>query len=127
MATSCEGNTYPSPSAGVGITLHEDVLTRSTGRPNAVDGSLVELRNEGVVHIVILIVGVKDDLAVTRESRSNGLPVRPKTGRVGDHISIIAPEVLRVDDGVCTLACDVADDLWVRVSSKFGSLDLWGY
>lgn len=69
-------------------------MTRSTGRPNAVDGSLVELRNEGVVHIVILIVGVKDDLAVTREARSNGLPVRPKTARVGDHISVIAPEVL---------------------------------
>lgn len=112
------GGTYPSPSAGVGISFHKDVLARGTGRPNTVDGSLVELRNKGVVHIVVLIVGVKDDLAVALESGGNGLPVRLETVRVANHVAVVAPEVLRVDDGVCAFARDVADDLWVRVSSR---------
>lgn len=109
-----KGITYPSPSTGVGISLHKDVLARGTSRPDAVDGSLVELCNEGVVHVMVLIVGVEDNLAVTREPGGNGLPVRLETVGVGDHVSIVTPKVLRVDDSVCAFACDVADDLWAH-------------
>lgn len=58
------GNTYPSPSAAVGVFLDKDALACGTSRPDAVDGGLVELRNETVVHVMVLIVGVEDDRAV---------------------------------------------------------------
>lgn len=86
-------------------------MARRTSRTYAVDGSLVELRNEGVVHVVVLVVGIEDDLAVAREPGCNGLPVRLETVRVGNHVAVVAPEVLRVDDGVCAFARDVADNL----------------
>jgi len=109
--------TYPSPSASVRVTFHEDVLARGTGRADAVDSGLVELCDEGVVHVVVLIVGVEDDLAVAREPGGNGLPVGLETVGVGDYVAVVAPKVLRVDDGVCAFACDVADDLRARLAS----------
>lgn len=43
---------------------------------------------------------------------------------IGDGVTVVAPEVLQVDDGVCAFAGDVANDLWVYVSSRFGSTQL---
>jgi hypothetical protein len=102
---------YPEPSARVRVTLHKDVLAGGPGSTNAVDGSLVKLRNERVGHVMVLVVGVEDDLAVAREPGGNVLPVSLETARVGDDLAVVAPKVLRVDDGVCAFACDVVDDL----------------
>jgi hypothetical protein len=55
---------------------------------------LVELCDEGVVHVVVLIVGVENDLAVAREPSGNGLPVGLETVGVGDHVPVVAPKVL---------------------------------
>lgn len=76
---------------------------------------------------MVLIVGVEDDLAVAGEPGGDGLPVRLETARIGDDVAVIASEVLRVDDGVCAFACDVADDLFNNISFMSGSLGWWDH
>jgi hypothetical protein len=46
----------PGPSTGPGIALNENVLGRGTGSTNTVDGSLVQVENQSLVHIVVLVV-----------------------------------------------------------------------
>lgn len=46
----------PRPSTAVGITLNENVLGLSTGSTDTVDGGLVQVQDQSLVHVVILIV-----------------------------------------------------------------------
>lgn len=43
---------------------------------------------------MVLVVGVEDDLAVAREPGGNGLPVGSESAGVGDHVAVVAAEVL---------------------------------
>jgi hypothetical protein len=70
---------------------------------DAVDGCLVEVSNEGVVHIVVFVVGVEDDVFVGRELAGDCLPECFETGCVSDYISVVTTCVDRVS-GKETLA-----------------------
>lgn len=88
------------PSSSPRVPFDEDILRSSAGTTNGIDGSLVELADEGVVLVVELVVGVEDDLLVGRVSLSYGRPPRAEAGHVRDDIVVVSPEVVRVYDGV---------------------------
>ena len=46
----------PGPGAGPGVAFDEDVLGCGSCGADAVDGGLVEVENEGLVHVVIFVV-----------------------------------------------------------------------
>lgn len=46
----------PRPGTGVGVALGEDVLGGSAGGTDTVDGGLVQVQDEGLVHVVVLVV-----------------------------------------------------------------------
>lgn len=46
----------PGPGAGPGIALDEDVLGGGTSGTDTVDGSLVQVEDEGLIHVVVLVV-----------------------------------------------------------------------
>lgn len=71
--------------------------------------------DERVVHVVVLVVGVKDDLVVVLETGGDRLPPRSKVSRAGDDVAVVAAVVVGVDDGVGSLGGDVLDEL----QSKF--------
>lgn len=48
----------PFPGAGVGVAFDEDVLGFGAGGADAVDGGLVEVQHEGLVHVVVFVVCV---------------------------------------------------------------------
>lgn len=90
------------PGAGPGITFDEDVLRGGAGAADAVDGRLVHGGDDGVVFVVELVVGVEDDLFVGRVPLRHGRPPCLESCAVRDHIAVVAPEVVRVDDCVGT-------------------------
>lgn len=53
---------HPGPGTRVRISLDKDGLRRRASGTNAVDGCLVQLIDQGVVHVVIFVVGVEDDV-----------------------------------------------------------------
>jgi hypothetical protein len=100
--SSYEIKTYPVPRPGPGIPLDKDVLRGSAGRPDAVNGLLVEARDEGVVLVVELVVGVEDDVVVGRVPLRYSRPPSLEAVRVRDDLVVVSPEVVWVDDGVGT-------------------------
>lgn len=46
----------PVPGTGVGVTLDEDVLCGGTSGTDTVDSSLVEVQNQGLLHVMVLVV-----------------------------------------------------------------------
>lgn len=88
------------PGSRPGIPLDEDVLRGGAGRSNGVDGFLVQIGDESVIFVVKLVVRVEYDLAVGRVPLCHRRPPRAETVYVGDDVVVIAPEVMRVDDGV---------------------------
>lgn len=56
------------------VRLQPDKLARRAAVPDAVDGRLVEVRHELVVHVVVLVVGVEDDEVVVGEAGRDRLP-----------------------------------------------------
>ena len=63
----------PRPSTRPLVTLNKDSLG-SASSTNTVDSSLVQVQNKSLIHGVVLIVSVKDDLAVALELGSKVLP-----------------------------------------------------
>lgn len=88
------------PGTGPGVAFDKDVLGRGTGASDGVDGGLVQLADEGVVLVVELVVGVKDDLLVGSVSLSHDGPPRSEPGDIGDDVAVVAAEVVGVDDGI---------------------------
>ena len=80
---------YPCPGAGPGVALDEDVLRCGACCADTVDGGLVKAEDERVVHVVILIVGVEDDLVVGCEQLGCGCPPRFKTFNIGDDLVVV--------------------------------------
>lgn len=81
----------------------------STSRANAINGSLIELENEVLVHIMILVVGIKDDARVVGVDLGDIVPEGFERGYIGDDVIVIATEVVRVEDGPSTVVGDVVD------------------
>ena len=50
----------PGPGARPGVAFDKNRLRCRSGCADAVDGSLVEVKDQGLVHVVIFIVGVED-------------------------------------------------------------------
>lgn len=88
------------PSTTPRVALDEDVLGRGAGVADGVDGGLVQLVDERVVHVVVLVVGVEDDELVVDVPRRHLGPPRAEALHVRDDLLVVAPEVVRVDDGV---------------------------
>lgn len=59
----------PFPGTGVGIAFDENVLVFSAGRADAVDGGLVKVEDEGLVHVVVLVVCILSTSFIGRRCR----------------------------------------------------------
>lgn len=55
----------PRPRAGVGVAFDEDVLRGGANIADGGDGGLVHVEDEGLVLVVVLVVGVEDLLPVS--------------------------------------------------------------
>ena len=99
----------PRPGARVGVAFRCDVLGGGAGGADAVDGGLVEGDDEGLVHVVVLVVGVEDDLGVAGVLLGELLPPRLEAGGVGDDGVVEAAVVVWGDHGIRALAGDVFD------------------
>lgn len=103
----------PSPGTAVGGSLDEDGLGSGTSGTDTVDAALVQLNNElDRWHVVGLVVAVEDNIRVRRKFCGNGLPPRLKPSGVCDDLPVVSCEVVGVDNRVCSLASDVADNLF---------------
>lgn len=92
----------PGPRAGVRVALDEDVLRGGACCPDAVDGGLVQVQDEGLVHVVVLIVGVEDDLGVALVHTGEVLPEGLEARGVGDDVTVEPAKVVWVNNGVGT-------------------------
>lgn len=101
----------PVPGAGPGVTLGENVLAGSASGTDGVNGSLVEVEDEGLVHVVVLVVGVEDDALVALEGVGQVGEEGLEGGEVGDDGALVAAVVVGVDDGVFAARGDVVDRL----------------
>ena len=99
----------PGPGASVRVALRGDVLLGGAGSADAIDGGLVEVEDESLVHVVVLIVCVKDDERIVLVLCGNVLPPCLEAGGVGNDVAVEAAVVVRLDHGVCALAGDVVD------------------
>ena len=81
--------TNPGPRARPGIALDKDGLGGGARRPNPVNGRLVEPEHERVVHVVILIVGIENDLVVGSKELSGRSPPGLEAVNVGDDLVVI--------------------------------------
>jgi hypothetical protein len=88
---------YPSPSTGVGVAFDEDSLRRGTCSTDAVDSGLIQVADKGVVHVMVFIVGVEDNVTVPAEMGRNCLPKSLETSSVRDDVAVVATEVLSTD------------------------------
>ncbi len=100
----------PRPGAGPRVALDKDVLRRGARGADAVDGGLVEVEDEGLVHVVELVVGVEDDARVGGELGGDGLPPGAEGGGVGDDVAVVAAVVVRVENSVFARVSDEVDD-----------------
>jgi hypothetical protein len=64
-------------------------LRGGAGGTDAIDGSLVEANDEGLVHVVILIIGVKDDFIVGCEELRGCCPPLFKALDIGDDLVVV--------------------------------------
>ncbi len=75
---------HPGPGLtnGVRVALHEDVLRCCARCADAVDGGLVEMKHQGLIHVVVLVVWIKDV-----RTDFMGMIVLTLTG-VEDHLAV---------------------------------------
>jgi hypothetical protein len=78
------------PCSGPRIAFNKDVLRGGAGGADAVDSGLVKTRHERVVHVVVLVVGVEDDLGVVLEAGGHCGPPGLEAGRVGNDLFVVA-------------------------------------
>jgi hypothetical protein len=83
------GKTDPSPRAAPRVALDENQLRGGARSPDAVYRRLVEPEHERVVHVVVLVIGVKDDLAVAGKELGRGRPPGLETINVGDDLFVV--------------------------------------
>ena len=88
------------PSTAPRVSLEEDELVGSPRISDTVDRGLVEIRDKLVIHVMVFIVGVEDDLLVVLEACRHGLPPGLEVGDVRDDIAVVASEVVGVENGV---------------------------
>ena len=100
---------HPGPGAGPAVALGGDVLGSSACGTHAVDGGLVEVEDELLVHVVVFVVGVEDDEGVVFELGGDVLPPGFEAGCVGDDGAVEAAVVVRLDHGVGAFGGDVGD------------------
>lgn len=79
----------PCPCTGVGISFYEDGLGCGSCSSDAIDGCLVKVSNEGIVHVVVFIVGVEDDVFVGGELAGDCLPECLEARRVCDYVPVV--------------------------------------
>ena len=101
----------PGPGTRVRVALDEDVLRGGARATDGGDGGLVEVEDEGLVHIVVLVVGVEDDTRVGRELGGEFGPEAAEGARVGDDVAVVAAKVVGVQDGVRASVRDEVDRL----------------
>jgi hypothetical protein len=99
----------PRPSTGPLVTLDEDSLSSSSSA-NTVDSSLVQVQNKSLIHSVVLIVSIKDNLAVALELSSKVLPPGLEVRGRSDDLVKVTAVVVRVKNDVGALAGDVVHD-----------------
>ena len=90
------------------VTFDEDVLC-GTCRTDGINRSLVEGNNKVLVHGIVLIVGVKDDLAVILEQSSELGPEGAESSRVSNNGVVVATIVVWVQDSICASRSDGID------------------
>jgi len=125
LSVACAG---PCPGSCPGSTFGEDELAGSTGGTDTVDGGLVEVEDCAGVNAIRLVHDVKDDLAVRLEQGSKALPPGLEVRGAADDLVVVAHVVVRIDDCVCTLASDIADNGLeaTQVSSVEASIETGG-
>lgn len=62
----------PGPGTTVVVTLNKDVLRRGTGSTDTIDGGLVQIEHQSLVHIVVFIVW-EDQSNNSKQSKTTGL------------------------------------------------------
>ena len=78
------------PGSAPGVRLKEDVLARCASGADAIDGCLVQVGHELVVHVMILVVRVEDDEVIGRKAAGHGRPPGFEAGGIGDDVAVIA-------------------------------------
>jgi len=86
----------PRVSARPAVALRKDVLRRRARAADRVDGCLVQVQHERLVHVVVLIVGVEDDLVVRLKGRRYGRPELAETSCVRDNGTVVTAEVVPI-------------------------------
>lgn len=101
----------PGPGARPLVTLDENVLGSGTGGTDTVDGGLVEVEDKGLVHGVVLVVGIEDDLGVGDELGSNVLPESLEGVGISDDVAIVAAIIMGIENDIGTGVGDRVDNL----------------
>ena len=99
----------PRPCTGVCVAFGRDVLCRGSPCADTVDGGLVEADDEGLVHVVVFVVGVEDDLRVVGVDFRDGLPPRLEAAGIGDDGAVEAAVVVGGNHGIGAAGGDVVD------------------
>lgn len=100
---------HPRPSTRPAVSLGRDILGCRACRAHTVDSRLVEVEHEGLIHIVVLVVGVEDDEGVVLELCRDVLPPGFEARGVGDDGMVEAAVVVGLDHGVGAFGGDVVD------------------
>lgn len=69
----CVGR-VPDVGARVRVALGKDVLAGGAGCADGVNGGLVEVQDQSLVHVMVLVVGIKDDIGIVLECGGNSGP-----------------------------------------------------
>ena len=101
---------------GPHISLGGDVLGRCACRSDTVDGGLVQVEDEGLVHIMVFVISVEDNEFVALILCCDILPPCLETCSIGDDVLIEPTIVVWLNHGVCTFTGDVVDSLKCCVS-----------
>lgn len=104
-----EGEWERGETNGVRVALGKDVLARGTGCTDTVDGSLVEVEHQSLVHVVVFVIGVEDNPAVGLELPRELVPEALEVGGRGDDGAVEAAVVVRVHHGVGARVGDGVD------------------
>jgi len=99
----------PGPGSRPRVALRGDVLLSSASCADAVDGGLVKVEDELLVHVMELIIYVEDDEGVVFELCGDVFPPRLEAVGVGNDVFVEAAVIVWLDHGVGALARNVVD------------------